>query len=837
MLATCPAHPAEALWADAIERLRELVRGRAAHPSRVVVLVPYAQLMAAGRAAWGRREPGGFAPRFQTTRNWAAAAAFEPGVLDLAFDRARDLLTAQSLLSRAGLGERGPVLAARLLDATLQLAPLAAAVAPAARGAWAPRARPPATLGMEADAVQLEAAVARVAVEWAAASAYATDALLQPQALAELDLLVVLQGLHDPPLHDALLAAAGERGARLALVSDAPARGRIGLHGCAEAADEAQRAAACVLGHLAAGRMPVALAATDRALTRRIAALLRQAGVVLDDEQGWKLSTTRSAARLAALLAASEHDAPTDAVLDALKNLPAVPRGVAAAIERRARRAGLRDWASVRAVDLGEPEGALAAWHGRIEAWRSALQRALPLAGWLDALRGVLDETGLASELARDAAGVQLLEALRLRGPDDLRDLPQADRRLRPAAFRAWVDEVLEAASFQPPAPPGAQVVLLPIAQMLGRAFAAAVLPGCDEIRLAAQPQPPGDWTPAQRVALGLPTREALAQAQQAAWQQALATPEVDVLWRTADAQGEAVLASPLVRLLEGAGVQPAADPRAMRAVTPAPVAPPHADGSAFGPATLSASAYEDLRRCPYRFHALRQLGLREEDELEAEADKRDFGDWLHAVLRQFHEHLRDHGEPAGGRAALLDGLARAEVARLRLAGGDFLPFEAAWPAVREGYLAWLARHEAGGHSFEAVELAREGQVGAVRLQGRIDRVDHASGGRLLIDYKTESLQATRERLRDPLEDTQLAFYALLFPDEAVQAAYLNVGERGETVLVPHGELDAARAALAEGIAQDLARVAAGAPLRAIGAGRTCELCAARGLCRKDFWA
>lgn len=837
MLAACPAHPADALWADAIERLRALVRERGAHPSRVVVLVPYAQLMAAGRAAWGRREPGGFAPRFQTTRNWAAAAAFEPGVLDLAFDRARDLLTAQALLSRAGLGERAPVLAARLLDATLQLAPLAAAVPAAARGAWAARARQAATLGMEADAVQLEAAVARLAVEWAAASGYATDTLLLPHALADLDLLVVLQGLHDPPLHEALLAAAGERGARLALAAGVPRRGRIALHACAEAADEAQRAAACVLRHLAAGRTPVALAATDRALTRRIAAQLRLAGVVLDDEQGWKLSTTRSAARLAALLAASEHDAPTDAVLDALKNLPAVPQGVAVAIERRARRAGLRDWQALRAADLGEPGGSLAAWHARIEVWRAALQRPLPLAGWLDALRAVLDETGLAAELARDAAGVQLLEALRLRGPDDLRELPQADRRLRPAAFRAWVDEVLEAASFQPPAPPGAQVVVLPLAQMLGRAFAAAVLPGCDEIGFAAQPQPPGDWTPAQRAALGLPTRETLAQVQQAAWHQALATPEVDVLWRNADAQGETLLASPLVRLLAGEGVHPGADPRALRAVTPAPVAPPRADGSALLPATLSASAYEDLRRCPYRFHALRQLGLREEDELEAEADKRDFGDWLHAVLRRFHEHLRDRGEPVEGRVALLDELARAEVARLRLAGGDFLPFEAAWPAVREGYLAWLTRHESSGHAFEAGELAREGLVGTVRLLGRIDRVDRGPGGRLLIDYKTESPQVTAQRVREPLEDTQLAFYALLFPGEAVQAAYLNVGERGETELVPHRELDAAREALAQGIEHDLARVAAGAPLLAIGAGRTCELCAARGLCRKDFWA
>ncbi len=54
--------------------------------------------------------------------------------------------------------------------------------------------------------------------------------------------------------------------------------------------------------------------------------------------------------------------------------------------------------------------------------------------------------------------------------------------------------------------------------------------------------------------------------------------------------------------------------------------------------ATLSATAYDDLRHCPYRFFALRQLGLRSRDELDAELGKRDFGTWLHAVLGTFHE-------------------------------------------------------------------------------------------------------------------------------------------------------------------------------------------------------
>ena len=42
---------------------------------------------------------------------------------------------------------------------------------------------------------------------------------------------------------------------------------------------------------------------------------------------------------------------------------------------------------------------------------------------------------------------------------------------------------------------------------------------------------------------------------------------------------------------------------------------------------------------------------------------------------------------------------------------------------------------------------------------------------------------------------------------------------------------------LVEGIQHDFERIAAGDPMPALGEGMVCEYCAARGLCRKDFWA
>jgi ATP-dependent helicase/nuclease subunit B len=311
----------------------------------------------------------------------------------------------------------------------------------------------------------------------------------------------------------------------------------------------------------------------------------------------------------------------------------------------------------------------------------------------------------------------------------------------------------------------------------------------------------------------------------------------VDVLWRASDDTGERSLASPLVQALRlSGGGAAAADPRLVRDEPAQPVLAPAARAPQLVPTQLSASSYEDLRRCPYRFFALRMLGLKEADEIEAEVDKRDFGTWLHGALKVFHETLRDRGElPREERAALLEAVAREAMERQRLGEGEFLPFAAAWPAVREGYLAWLQEHEG---VFEEAEGEHQVPLGALTLQGRIDRIDRLDGGAsLVMDYKTEGLQATRDRMKAPLEDTQLAFYALLLPGREVEAAYLNVGERGEVRAVPHEALAEASQLLKEAIATEMQRIAGGAPLPALGEGRACEFCAARGLCRRDSWS
>jgi ATP-dependent helicase/nuclease subunit B len=477
-----------------------------------------------------------------------------------------------------------------------------------------------------------------------------------------------------------------------------------------------------------------------------------------------------------------------------------------------------------------------------VDGWRDSLQRMRPLLQWLADVRDVLEATGQWAGLAADSAGAKVISALRLDedGQRAFSQLPQAGRRLTLAEFTAWVHETLEATSFVPEAADGEQVVILPFNQLLGRPFAALVVPGCDEVRLSPSPEPPGTWTAVQRLGLGLPSREALEAEVRAGWRQALQTPLCDLSWRRSDDSGEPLLPSALVQALQlEPATQAAADPRDVREVEARATSPPVAVGRALPVRQLSASAYEDLRRCPYRFFAMRQLGLHEADEIETEVDKRDFGIWVHQVLRSFHEALASSPQPSGpGRVRLLD-IAADEVTRLqRLESGEFLPFSAAWPQVRDGYLGWLAAHESAElATFVQAESEHEMQLGPVKLVGRIDRVDRLADGRAMVmDYKTEPLAASLERVRNPGEDTQLAFYAALLDDDTVRAAYVNVGERGKTETVEQVVVVDARDLLVHGILQDVARIEAGATLTALGEGRVCDYCSARGLCRRDFW-
>lgn len=604
-----------------------------------VVLVPFAQLIEPARHAFAVR--GGWQPRVETTDTWAASLGPPPAAVAGALNGVPtlDALTAAQLLrGLGGLADweasdpRGFFQAVASVVSTAQgLHRSAHERAPDLRDAFwdeALCACPMLAAGMPGG---LEASLARLALEWARLSPVAaTDRLFdtRPGALIWLDAggadalpAAVASRLDVPSLRldadpeaERIFEAVATRAAPRMVVVD-------GMEA------EARAVAGEVIAQLNQGRRPIALVALDRALMRRVRALLERRGVAVADETGWALSTTRAAAALMALLKAARLHASHDDWLEALKTWPA-DRVSPATLQQLERL-----WRTGKPVDDTQA-GALLVWAREALAsldapgWR-ALQT------WLVALRDALTETGLAEALAADVAGRQVLAALHLvDGADDRGALGEALRseQLDAAGFRAWVDRTLERGSFRLPPVPAPEVVLTPLARAILRPFAAAVVGGADERHLLAVTRDDGLLSEPVARGLGLATPMATLERERLALAQLLRLPQLSFVRRKLDGTEPLAASAGLEALAlarRRAGQPPLDEVPAHEQASTVPAAPvvrPAPPAPDDLPDRLSASTLEALRACPYRFFARSVLRLRDAEELDDGVNKRDYG-------------------------------------------------------------------------------------------------------------------------------------------------------------------------------------------------------------------
>lgn len=829
----------------------------------VIVLLPFAQHLPLARAASSRLGDALWLPRFETTQTLAAALTAPPLAIDpgaLSFDAVSDRLQAAHLLSIGApdwsrRDARGFELAlARLVETAHGLAHARLALPAQSRDAWLDEAR--ARLAAGSGPGAQERALARLALEWSVTAATgAADAL---HALAPAAWVALRAGAADPLTASLLARSAApilwlEAGRSL---QAPPADAAVRVTACADFEEEAQRSAAQVMAHLAQGEQPVALIALDRVLVRRVRALLERQQVPIDDETGWKLSTTRAGASVVGLLRATRPRASTDELLDWLKSSRSEWPGLDD-LEAACRRGAVSTLHRVDAARLEPPAAALwQAWLAVAEPLRAT--RRLSLSEWLGRLGDALRQAGLCDALLADAAGAQVLDALRLRGEAAQGWAQQAaGTRFDAAEFSRWTESVLEQIAFRPLGANGggaAPVVITPLPRAMLRPFAAMVCPGADEAHLGAMPPPQPLLGDSLAQALGLAGSTERRAAEEAAFSQLLRAPKLTLLHRRRDGSEPLQPSALLLRLKFAAEradrpLPLGDDLRPIQAIAAQPVPRPTPRAAALLPDTLNATAYEALRACPYRFFAQHMLRLDEAEELDDALDKRDYGTWLHAVLRDFH-HRRHGGEPAGD-TELLRRTADEHQALLARDDADFLPFAAWFEQLVPRYLELLHREEADGLRVRDTELALRAAPSAlagleVTLRGRLDRVDRrgegAQAGLRVVDYKTSGTASLRDRLKQPLEDTQLPFYAALIeaaeglPPGGVEAAYLALDGREGVSLLAHAQVQASAALLLEGIAADYGRLRGGAALPALGEGKACEHCNARGLCRRDHW-
>jgi ATP-dependent helicase/nuclease subunit B len=230
-------------------------------------------------------------------------------------------------------------------------------------------------------------------------------------------------------------------------------------------------------------------------------------------------------------------------------------------------------------------------------------------------------------------------------------------------------------------------------------------------------------------------------------------------------------------------------------------------------PVLLSATACEALRACPYRFYTLYALHGREVDELDEDLGPRDYGNWLHAVLHAFHLER-------GGVASVDEDTRNLHRHALALRdahaldAADFIPFAASFAAFVPRYVAWLQARDRDGARWRVGEqrfkMALPDSIG-IELEGIIDRIDDAPGGALdLIDYKTGSASKLEDKVRTPLEDTQLAFYAALMREQSdapLRAIYLALDTSSGVRPIEHPDVERSAARLVSGLTLALRRV------------------------------
>jgi ATP-dependent helicase/nuclease subunit B len=444
-----------------------------------------------------------------------------------------------------------------------------------------------------------------------------------------------------------------------------------------------------------------------------------------------------------------------------------------------------------------------------------------------------------------------------------LRELAALEVELAAAGGRATIEDfrALLAARFEEAAHVDAAVdspvTMVSLAGTSLRRFDAAVLVGADAQHLPVAPAEGLFMSNAVRAELGLATADRALRQQAAQVAALLATvPRVVATWRTRRGDEPNSL-SPLLQRLQlvadrALGEQPP-QPARRDAFTaaPQPQRRPAPSAAALLPETLSASRAQALVDCAYRFYARVLLRLEEPRDVIEMPEKRDFGDALHRVLHAFHSHWGgvDFGlhAPQELAASLREHAARvfdAEVAR----APAMLAFRHRFDRLVDEYVDWLRGHAGHGWRWQAGEDVRRqafdlGDGRQMTLVGRLDAVEvNAAGEAQVVDYKARRAESLKKSLAEAGEDIQLAFYSLLLPQPAASALYVSFDRAHEdrpgvaAVAPPHpfGEL---AQQVAGRLRADLQRVAAGAPLPAIGTDAVCGYCEMRGLCRRDHWA
>ena len=582
------------------------------------------------------------------------------------------------------------------------------------------------------------------------------------------------------------------------------------------------------------GKTKIALVAQDRLVARRARALLARLGpsLKIQDETGWKLSTTRAAAALNSWLellrAPSEGPSAAD-LLEFLQN-PFLdlgkclnPNSTRDAESLNGLVAQLEDILIASQAKSGWEtfhmaiEGSVA--HGSAAPNPLLLELLQSIRGRLNRWRGVkincalahqylmddLIQMGITQGLEKDSAGTQLLELL------ETFDFDEEHQKIsmRLSEWLSLLKTVIEESSYQEKGVSAAATLsILPLSSTRFREFESVVMVGCDEQQLPAFSEPPLFFSDTLNRLLGGSSIEAqfIQQARDLS-QLLISFSSVDLLWQSKSKSGEPLRPSAWIQRLQIdlPNWQPenASALFAPRSGTAAPsqMAIATLDEDLPMPVSMSPSAYKALRDCPYRYYVRSLLGLRKLKGFEEGFDASLAGQTLHKILRNFYHAMKSEAQKTTAAITIDPELRRAwmqdqltlisEQVLKRLIEGDarVLGVLRDWQKQIPSFIQWQLDRESQGWQFYDAEVKVgfdlpftdvDGNERHIRIEGYADRFDvsiHDPKAAAVIDYKNQSLTKVEWRSEVVLDDPQLLIYARAsneskkIPGRAVNAA------------------------------------------------------------------
>jgi ATP-dependent helicase/nuclease subunit B len=614
---------------------------------------------------------------------------------------------------------------------------------------------------------------------------------------------------------------------------------------------EARAAAMQVRLWLQQGKRDIAIVAQDRVVARRMRALLERAEVLVADETGWTFATLSVSTVLDRWLTALQSDFYHHDLLDLLKSpfifadkASSERKAAVYQLEQLLRKqdvvAGLETF-----IALAEHEVVLHQPLVRLRQAAALLEQGKkkPLAEWLGALRESLRVLGIDTGLQQDDAGAQLLHALVMWQ----QELEADNGRYQFNEWRRWLAQQLDTQTYRDGSI-DSTVRFTHLAATRWRAFDAVLLLGCDANHLPSVADGGRWFNDAVRSSLNLPTRGTHAARQRDDLLALLTLNDcVLVTWQK-DRNGEEGLLSPYLEMLRDLhqltydddlserelhaylATEEAYTVDLLHVIKPTPSVK-----TDIVPERVSISGYNSLVACPYQFYARYILRLNELDEVQEGIEKSEYGARVHSILQQFHERYATVSEhPTAELDAALRQISEEVFADLLQQDFTARAWLARWFTSLSAYIEWQIENEAQSWRYAKSESDFDWPLEGVRLRGRIDRLDVRGEEMRVLDYKTQSEQVLRNKLREPGEDVQLACYA--YAHEAADAAFVSIDNGKVKLVEPKHDMPQLAQLNAERLVQMMGDIRGGAGLPANGIDVTCGYCEMRGVCRKGEW-